>query len=287
MSFKATATSCARCFPVNLFFSCLHMGCLFLIMSGCVSETKYEAVASEMDRLRADLLRAQAEVQALEEQRQALSKLNADGEKLLTGIRAELQQARIAYAEYRTEQNRIEGLKAKARALQTEHTKHMDDIKAAKRAERRMQAVIDRYEQEMGRVPDIGDMLRVSQAGEPGSSSHLVASIKPVLPDVPSPASHGTSNAVPISAGAPAERAVPDAPPAVTTGSASPSAPAGSIVSAASPVTAPVVAASTPKPASTTAPAAPKPSAQPIPANDSWLASVTGWLSSFWSWLFS
>jgi hypothetical protein len=261
---------------------------LLLVLSGCVSETKYEAVTSEMDRLRADLLRAQTEVQALEEQRQALSKLNSDGEKLLTSIRAELQQARIAYAEYRTEQNKIEGLKAKARALQSEHAKHIDDIKAAKRAERRMQAVIDRYEQDMGRVPDIGDMLRVSQAGEPNSSSsHLVASVKPVLPDVPAPASHGTSGAALSTATAPAPKAATDSASAATV-SAPPAAPS-SIVSVPSPTIAPVsTAAPTPKPALNIAPtAAPKPPAQPNPANDSWLASVSGWLSSFWSWLFS
>jgi hypothetical protein len=253
-------------------YFCLGIVCAVSLI-GCVSKSRYESVASEMDGLRAELGRAQAEIHALEQQRAALEKLNLDGERLLAAIRKELLQARAGYEEYKAEQSRLNGLKARARALQSEQQKHIQGIKAAKRDELKMQAVIDRYEKDMQQVPDIGDVLRVSQAAEPkDDGSRLVATVTP-LPEKPSVTANTSTSAVqptspPISA------------PQVATGPVVSPAPA--TVTAPSPVLAAPAqtAAATP-----TAAAAPKP--QPAPAEESWIGSLTGWLSSVWWWLFS
>ena len=252
-------------------YLCLGIVCLVSLV-GCVPQSQYETVTAEIEGLRGELLRAEEDIQALEQQKQALHKLNIDGEKLLTGIKAELQQARVAHAEYRAEQNRLEGLKAKARALQSEHAKHMQGIKAAKRDQLKMQAVIDRYEREMEQAPDINDMLRISQATEAsGEHARLVATVTP-LPSGGSSPARAASQMQPAAI-APSAPSV--AAPAVGSPAPSPSVtPAAAPVQSAQPAAAPVPSV------------APNSTPQSTPANDSWISSLTGWLSSLWGWLF-
>jgi hypothetical protein len=226
-----------------------------------------------MDGLRADLARGQAEVQALEQQRDALQKLTVDEERVLAAIRTELQRARAAYEAYTAEQGRLESLKAKAKALQTEQQKHIQGIKAAKREERKMQAVIHRYEKDMQQVPDIGELLRVSQSTEPADDgSRLVATVTPLPSDRSSSMNAAPFNAQPDSSPAPA-------PPHAGAAAASP-APAAT--TASTPTSAAPTQTAAAKP-----PAAPAPKPQPPQVEESWMGSLTGWLSSLWGWLFS
>lgn len=254
-------------------YFCLGLICAVSLI-GCVSKSRYETVATEMNGLRADLSRAQEEIQTLEQQRDALQKVNLDGERLLAAIRTELQQARAGYAEYKAEQDRLDALKAKARALQSEHQKHIQGIKAAKREELKMQAVIDRYEKEMRQAPDIGDMLRVSQSTETaGDSSSLVARVTPLPsePDSSMTATASPSKPQPVSPAASA--------PQVTS---APASPAPVTASTPAPIAPPVQ-----KAAAANTPAAPTPKPQSAPPDESWVGSLTGWLSSLWGWLFS
>lgn len=252
-------------------YLCLAIVCV-LSLVGCVSKSRYEAVATEMNGLRADLLRAQDELRALEEQRHALQKLNADRERLLRAIQAELQQARTAYAEYKAEEHKLDGLRAKARALQSEHTKQMQGIKAAKREELRMQGVVERYEKEMRLAPDIGDVLRISQAGEANSeNSRVVASVTP-LSSTPS----ASENASP-SKGQPTVAPL-SAPQTTTTASTAPPSPS---------ITPPAAVPPAAQPPAASAPSTSTPKRQPVPAEESWIGSVSGWLSTLWGWLFS
>ncbi|WP_447599113.1 hypothetical protein [Nitrospira sp. Nam80] len=249
-------------------YFCFGIVCAVSLV-GCVSKSRYETVTTEMDGLRTELTRAQGDVQKLEQQKEALHKLNVDGEQLLTGIRAELQQARASYAEYKAEQNRLEALKAKAHALQIEHAKQVQGVKAAKRDQLRMQAVIERYERDMGQAPDIGDMLRVSQATDMnGGNSRLVATVTPLPSETSSPAYPSAD--VQAGLGAPPAPQVVAAAGTSPAPSVTPAAPASSVQPAAKPVP----------------PAAPSPKPQPTHENDSWLGSLTGWLSSLWGWLF-
>lgn len=251
-------------------YFCLGIVCAVSLI-GCVSKSRYESVATEMEGLRGELAREQAEVQALEEQRNALQKLNLDGERLLAAIRTELQQARTGYEEYKAEQSRLESLKAKAKALQNEQQKHVQGMKAAKREELKMQAVIDRYEKDMQQVPDIGDVLRVSQSTEPkDEGSRLVATVTPLTNDRPSSMNVSPSKAQSDSS--------PPPTPHTTTAAVSP-------VPAAAP--APASPPDVAKTATVTPPAAPAPKPQQTPAEESWIGSFTGWLSSLWGWFFS
>ncbi|HEX2056391.1 MAG TPA: hypothetical protein VHF07_07850 [Nitrospiraceae bacterium] len=252
-------------------YFCFALVCAISLI-GCVSKSRYESVATEMEALRGDLARAQAEVQALEQQRDALQKLNLNGERLLAAIRTELQQARAGYEQYKAEQGRLEGLKAKAKALQSEQQKHMQGIKAAKREELKMQAVIDRYEKDMQQVPDIGDVLRVSQATDPKQdASRLVATVTPL------PADSSSTNASP-SPDQPTSS--PSPAPQITSGP--PVSPAPPTVTASAPTSTPP-----PQKAASTSPNTPTPRPQQAPVDESWIGSLTGWLSSLWGWLFS
>lgn len=242
-----------------------------LSLVGCVAKSKYETVATEMEALRADLVRAQEEIRTLEQQKDALHQLTLKGERLLTGIKAELQQARASYAEYKAEQNRLGALKAKAHELQNEHRRQIQAIKAAKREELKMQAVIERYEREMTQVPEVGDMLRISQAADTaGGNSRLVATVTPLPPDHSSAMNSPSNAPVSTPSSAPqvsATAVIPPAPSSIT--------PAPAPTPSAQPAVAPAP------------PAAMSPNPQPAPAEESWLGSVTGWLSSLWGWLFS
>jgi outer membrane murein-binding lipoprotein Lpp len=251
-------------------YFCLGIVCAVSLI-GCVSKSRYESVATEMEGLRGDLARAQAEVQVLEEQRNTLQKLNLDGERLLAAIRTELQQARTGYEEYKAEQSRLESLKAKAKALQNEQQKHVQGMKAAKREELKMQAVIDRYEKDMQQVPDIGDVLRVSKSTDPkDDGTRLVATVTPLTHDHPSSMNASPSKTQSDSSPLP--------PPHMMTAAISP-------VPAAAPAQAPTPEAA--KPATVAPPAAPAPKPQQAPVEESWIGSLTGWLSSLWGWIFS
>ena len=253
-------------------YFCLGIVCAVSLV-GCVSKSRYESVATEMDGLRTELARGQAEVQALERQRDALQKLNLDGERLLAAIRTELQRARAGYEEYKAEQGRLEVLKAKPKTLQTEQQKHLQGMKAAKREEVKMQAVIDRYEKEMQQVPDIGDVLRVSQSSEPKEDgSRLVATVTPLASDRSSSMNAAPSKAQPAASPAPA--------PHLTTTAAVAPAPAATTASAPAPAAPAQTAAAKP-------PAVPASNPPQAPVDESWMGSFTGWLSSLWGWLFS
>ena len=256
---------------------CLGIVCAVSLV-GCVSKSRYESVATEMDGLRAELARGQAEVQSLEQQRDALQKLNRDGERLLAAIRTELQRARAGYEEYKAEQSRLESLKAKAKALQSEQQKHMQGMKAAKREELKMQAVIDRYEKDMQQVPDIGDVLRISQSTESkDDSAKLVATVTPLASDRPSPMSASPSKTQPASTPVPA--------PHVTASAVSPDPAAANTPAAVNaPAQAPAAPAQT---EAAKPPVAPASNRHQAPAEESWIGSVTGWLSSLWGWFFS
>jgi hypothetical protein len=132
-----------------------------------------------------------------------------------------------------------------------------------------MQAVIERYEREMTRVPEAGDMLRISQpTSTPADKTRPVATVTPLPSD--------RSSAMNAPATAPVATPPPAAQAAVT------SVPPGSSPLTPDPTPAPSAqSAVAPPPAATT------PNPQPAPAEESWLGSVTGWLSSLWGWLFS
>ena len=80
-------------------YFCLGIVCAVSLV-GCVSKSRYESVATEMDGLRTDLARGQAEVQALEQQRDAFEaeynkqrKTFRDAQQKLAGQRASLSDA--------------------------------------------------------------------------------------------------------------------------------------------------------------------------------------------------
>jgi hypothetical protein len=250
------------------------MGLVFL--DGCVSKSRYDAVTVEMNDLRAELLRAGEEIRALEQQRDAVQKLNLDGERLLAALRAEGQQARARHAEYQAEQARLEAaLKAKAQALHSEHIKRVQEVKAAKREALKMQAVVDRYEKEMRELPDIGDMLKVSQVTDANrDSSRLMATVTPLPAGTSTTTNTGKTPIQPTPS--------PSIPSGEQTYAAiSPPAPAGGT---AQPLPASVqTSTATPAPAG----AAPPSKSQPAPQEEYWFGTFTGWLSSLWGWLFS
>jgi len=245
---------------------------IILSLVGCVSQSTYESATSEADNLRMELNRVRMEIGTLEEQKEGLHKLALKGETVLAGIRSELQRARESYAEHNAKLNQLSALQDKARTLSQQRNAYSQDIKTAKKNAIKLQADIKRYEREVGLIPDGVESLQVSQTFEVDSSTpKIVATVSP-LSSMPSPTSLNPTPNLPPSG------STPSAILPVGTSKASPQLPEVSTVPPPSQPSKPISG-----PAVSTA-AAPH---QQQPADESWIASLSGWFSSIWDWLFS
>ena len=243
---------------------------VLLSLVGCVSQSTYDTATSEADDIRTELNRTRMEIQTLEEQKEGLHKLALKGETVLAGIRTELQRARESYAQHKAKLNKLSALQDKARTLSQQRTTYTQDIKTAKKNAVKLQADINRYEKEVGLIPGGVESLKVSQTSEVSSdTSKIVATVSP-LSSIPSP--------TPPNPNLPQSDSTPSPILPVVTSQVSPQSPDVSAFPTQSQPSKPVSAIT----ASTTP--APRPQ-QPV--DESWIASLSGWFSSVWDWLFS
>lgn len=245
---------------------------VLLSLVGCVSQSTYETATSDADNIRTELNRARMEIQTLEEQKEGLHKLALKGETVLAGIRTELQRARESYAQHKAKVNKLSALQDKARTLNQQRNTYTQDIKTAKKNAVKMQAVINRYEREIGLVPDGVESLKVPQTFEVSSdTSKIVATVSP-LSSIPSPASIDPAPSLPQS------DSTPSAIPPVGTSKVSPQSSDIAAFPTPSQPSNPVSAT-----IASTAPA----SRPHQPTDESWIGSLSGWFSSIWDWFFS
>ena len=168
--------------------------------------------------------------------------------------------------------NKLSALQDKARTLSQQRTTYTQDIKTAKKNAVKLQDDINRYEKEVGLIPGGVESLKVSQTSEISSdTSKIVATVSP-LSSIPSPAPHNSAPSLPQSDPTPS----PILP--VGTSQVSPQSPDVSAFPTQSQPSKPVSA--------TTASTAPAPRPQQ-PVDESWIASLSGWFSSVWDWIFS
>jgi hypothetical protein len=213
------------------------------------------------------------EIQTLEQQKEALHKVTLEGETVLAGIRAELQKARESYAQHKAKLNKLNALQDKAHTLNRQYTMYKQDIKTAKNNAVKMQAVINRYEREIGMVLDGVEPLKVFQPFEISSdTSKKVATVSPIRP-IPSPASPDPAPSLPQT-----DSTAIASPPSSTSNVSPPSSNVSALPTPSQPSSTPVSAV--------TAPAA-QASRPQQSTDESWIASLSGWFSSIWDWFFS
>ena len=222
----------------------------FLAVTGCVEESRYQAVTAEVEQVKADVERMQAEAKALERQVASLRALNHQEEGPLTELLTELRKENDAATRVQQQyEDRVATLQAKANTLLSQNRTLMREMREAKKQETSLLALVTRYEKE----------LQLSESGLENVTA----------PPVPMPDPSISPGAAPQSS--------PATPP-----------PQETLASVPAPQPQPPPQTQTPAPAQT-APPAPAPQQQPTTgeSDESWWSTIKDWLSTAWDWFFS
>jgi len=239
---------------------------------GCVSQQTYNNARQEVKEQAAALAQAQAEIQALEQQRADVHTANKRDEQALADLKSEIAKIHESYDQIqKVNQARLAALRHNIAALRAQHQAMVKEISDTKRHERRLQAITEQAHKadqqsarpeahalQMGSVPQEQHPVAVitPQPNRADSQATSVATTPPQPPDKQTAAMT-------------APTAAPQATPAVMATSAASGTPAK---------TSPAVPVATPSPA-------PTPSS--VPQDDSWFSSLTGWLTSLFDWLWT
>jgi len=245
-----------------------------LTLGGCVSQQTYDSARQEAKTRANELAQAQAEIQNLEQQRDATHAANQRDERNLGNLTRELQNVRASFDQIRKgNQAKLTALQQSLAALRTRHQAMLNEISETKRYEKKLEALTAQHEQAMATMPT-GPEAHVTTVEGLQQESRMVAVITPqsLRPE------ESTSGASPV-------------PPAFPRDV--PASPALGPLTATAPTTSTTVAA--PAPASLPSKAAPVAAATsspttsipPAPQNQSWFSSMTGWLSSMFDWIWS
>jgi outer membrane murein-binding lipoprotein Lpp len=243
-------SECKGLSPTRLSVGTCLVWTAFLAVTGCVEESRYQAVTAEVEQVKADVERMQAEAKALEQQVALLRALNHQEEAPLTELLTELQNKNDAATRRQQEyEDRVAALQAKANTLLSQNRTLMREMREAKKQETSLLALVTRYEKE----------LQLSE-----SALENVTAPPLLIPD-------------PSSSPGPATQ-----PPQAT------SPPQETLASAPAPQPQPPPQTQTPAPAQT-APPPPPPQQQPAmgESDESWWSTIMDWLSTAWNWFFS
>ena len=253
---------------------CWMVGGVVLMLGGCVSQQRYEGARQEANTRANELAQVQAEIQILEQQRDAAHAANQRDERTLGNLKSELQNIRASFDQIRKSNHaKLAALQHSLTALRSRHQAMLKEISETKRYEKKLEALTAQHEQAMATMP-AGPEAHVTTVDSLQQESRMVAVITPstLKPEEPS------ASAPPTAAPSP-----PDIP-AATDLSPSTATPQATSTVAAAPVPASVPARTEPVSATT---ASPTTSTPPAPQNESWFSSMTGWLASMFVWLWS
>lgn len=121
-----------------------------LAVTGCVEESRYQAVTAEVEQLKADVERMQAEVKVLDRQMTSLRALNHEEEATLAELQNQLRKEQDADTHTSQEyEERLATLQAKADTLLSQNRTLLREMREAKKQEASLQALVTRYEKEL------------------------------------------------------------------------------------------------------------------------------------------
>ncbi|HET8579984.1 MAG TPA: hypothetical protein VFL31_03220, partial [Nitrospiraceae bacterium] len=136
--------------PARLSVSTWLVWTTLLAVTGCVEESRYQAVTAEVEQLKADGERMQDEVKGLEQQLASLRALNRQDEGTLTELEDEVRKKQDAYTLMQQRyEDRLTSLQAKVSTLLSQNRTLMREMKEAKRQESSLQALVTQYEKEL------------------------------------------------------------------------------------------------------------------------------------------
>lgn len=249
------------------------LGSAALTLGGCVSQQTYDTARHEVKARAGELAQTQADIQGLEQERDAAHLANQREERALANLKGELKKIQTSYDQlHKANQAKLALLEHNIAALRARHQAMLKEISETKRIEKRLEALTAQRERTMA-TQQSGPEAHVTTVDNTPEAPHLVAVItpqpsqpeaSPALPTAPAPSSSTPA--------APATNVAPAPAPSQST-------------PVVAPPTAPAAPAKvTPTPA---APAAPRPATAAAPQEESWLSSVTGWFSSLIDWLWA
>jgi len=238
-----------RLSPTGLCVGTCLVWTAFMAVTGCVEENRYQTVTAEVEQVRADVERMQAEANALERQVAPLRALNDQEDRTLTELLTELRKKNDAATRRQQQyEDRVATLQAKANTLLSQNRTLMREMREAKKQETSLLALVTRYEQE----------LQLSESGLGNVTAPPVPIPDPSLSPGPAPQPFPATPPPETLASAPAPQ--PQAPPQTQA----------------------------PAPGQTAPPARP-PQQQPATgeSDESWWSTIKDWLSTAWDWFFS
>ena len=251
---------------------CWLAGTASLTLGGCVSPQTYESAQQEAKARATDLAQAQADIQGLEQQRDAAQAANQRDERALASLKNELHSIQASFDQIRKDnQARLADLQHRIAVLRARHQLMLKEIAETKRYEKQLETLTAQRERAMASV-SFGSEARATTVEGHESEPRMVAVITPRSPQ---------SDAL-LSSPAPAPSAS-ERPAAAT---ASPSTATLQTTSTASPAAVPVSNPAKPAPMKSAA----APSTANIPAaphNNSWFSAMTEWLASMFDWIWS
>jgi hypothetical protein len=251
---------------------CWLVGTASLTLGGCVSTQTYESAQQEAKTRATELAQAQADIQGLEQQRDAAHAANQRDERALASLKNELHSIQASFDQIRKDnQARLADLQHRIAVLRARHQLMLKEISETKRYEKQLETLTAQRERAMAPI-SAGLDGRVTTVDGHESEPRMVAVITPRSPQ---------ADAL-LSSPAP----VPSAPETPAAATASPSTAAPQTASTASPAAVPV---NNPvKPAPMKSAAAPSTANMPAAShNDSWFSTMTEWLASMFDWIWS
>lgn len=252
---------------------CGMLGAAAWMLGGCVSQQTYETARHEVKTQAAELAQTQADIQSLEQQRAEAHLANQREERSLVTLKGELKKIQVDYDQlHKSNQAKLAALEYSIASLRARHQAMLKEISETKRIEKRLEALTAQHEHTMATTQS-GPEARVTTVDGSSQEPHMVAVVTPQTPEADS--MPPTATAAPTASQAP----TPPAASAATT---------PAVPQPASVVTAPASPSTSAK--AVQAPAAPpavRPAATAAPRDESWFASVTGWFTSLFDWIWA
>jgi hypothetical protein len=251
---------------------CWLVGTAGLMLGGCVSPQTYESAQQEARARANELAQAQADIQGLEQQRDAAHAANQQDERALAKLKVELQTIQTSFDQLRKDnQARLSDLQHRIAVLRARHQHMLKEISETKRHEKQLETLTAQRERAMA-PGQAESQAHVTTVDDHQSEPRLVAVITPRSPQ--SDALLSSPALVPSAQETPAAATMNPPPVTLQTTSTAPAV---------------TVAANNPtKPASVkSAAAVSTASIPPAPHNESWFSAMAELLASMFDWIWS
>lgn len=251
---------------------CWMVGSAVLTL-GCVSQQTYDNARQEAKEHSNELAQTEAEIQSLEQQRDATHVANQRGEQTVANLKSEIKKLQTSLDQIqKTNQTKLAALRLNIAALRARHQAMVKEINDTKRYEQRLQAITAQQIQEMANLP-AGPEAHVATVESISREQQMVAVITPQSPEADNSSTIPSLRTTPsqatdtLVAEITAPAATPQTTPAIVAAPAPSSDPAKTLQAA---------------PAATSSQNSTTPS---VPQDGSWFSGLTGWLTSLFDWL--